>query len=204
MVNSNRGMLDTVREYGVRDERVLRAMAQVDRRSFVPEEYGHLAYEDRPISIGYGQTISQPYTVARMIELLISNSEFLISKAKVLEIGTGCGYQTAILAKLFEKVYSIDIVPELVGWAKRNLEKLKLKNVNPKVGDGKKGWPKYAPYDGVIVAAMAEEVPQALINQLKIGGRIVVPVKGEMMVGEKRGKRVKWEKRGSYSFVPLI
>ena len=160
-------MLDTVREYGVRDERVLAAMAEVDRRSFVPEEYGHLAYEDRPLPIGYGQTISQPYTVARMCELLIQKSKGKSQKyGRVLEIGTGSGYQTALLAKLFDKVYSVEVVPELARRAEFEIRNLKFENVKIKVGDGKEGWPRYAPYDGIIVAAMADEVPSELVNQL--------------------------------------
>ena len=198
-------MLDTVREYGVRDERVLRAMAQVDRRSFVPEEYGHLAYEDRPLPIGYGQTISQPYTVARMCELLIQKSKGKSQKyGRVLEIGTGSGYQTALLAKLFDKVYSVEVVPELARRAEFEIRNLKFENVKIKVGDGKEGWPRYAPYDGIIVAAMADEVPSELVNQLISGGRIVIPVKGEMMRGEKRDGKIIWEKLGSFSFVPLV
>lgn len=163
----------------------------------MPDEWKWAAYEDRPLPIGYGQTISQPYTVARMCELLGQGT-------RVLEIGTGSGYQTAILAKLFEKVYSVEVIPELSRMAKRNLVEAGIRNYELRIGDGKLGWPEHAPFDGIVVAANAQEVPQALIDQLKVGGRIVVPVKGEMMVGEKGGKRVKWEKRGSYLFVPLV
>ncbi|MBI2008323.1 protein-L-isoaspartate(D-aspartate) O-methyltransferase [Candidatus Amesbacteria bacterium] len=198
-------MLATIREYGVRDGRVLRAMASVDRAGFVPEEYRYLADEDRPLPIGYGQTISQPYTVSRMCELLIERLETSVRRLdRVLEIGTGSGYQTAILAKLFDKVYSVEVIPELSRTAERNLRELRITNYELRVGDGKEGWKEYAPYDGIIVAANAHEVPPALVDQLKIGGRIVIPVRGEMMVGEKGGKRVKWGKRGSYSFVPLV
>ncbi|TSC83872.1 MAG: protein-L-isoaspartate(D-aspartate) O-methyltransferase [Microgenomates group bacterium Gr01-1014_16] len=192
-------------------------MAGVDRAGFVPEEYKHLAYEDRPLPIGYGQTISQPYTVARMIELLIENSRNtspprwrsvsppnLGGDYKVLEIGTGSGYQAAILAQLFDRVYSVELIPELAREAKIKIQKSNIKNVEIKIGDGKEGWSEHAPYDGIIVAANAQEVPKALIGQLADGGRIVIPVKGEMMVGEKGGKKVKWGKRGGYSFVPLV
>lgn len=177
---------------------------KVDRAKFVLEEYKHLAYEDRPLPIGFGQTISQPYTVARMIELLISKFEYLNSKTKVLEIGTGSGYQTAILAQLFHKVYSVEIIPELSRMANKNLIETGIRNYELRIGDGKKGWREHAPYDGIIVAANAQEVPQALIDQLKVGGRIVIPVRGEMMVGEKGRKRVKLEKHGRYIFVPLV
>jgi len=179
-------------------------VGQVDRAVFVQEEYRYLAYEDRPLPIGYGQTISQPYTVARMLELLISKFEYLNPKTKVLEIGTGSGYQTAILAKLFKKVYSVEVIPELSRMADKNLREAGIRNYELRVGDGKLGWEEHAPYDGIIVAANAREVPQALIEQLKIGGRIVIPVRGEMMVGEKGKKRVKWEKHERYIFVPLV
>ena len=178
-------------------ERVSRAMAGVDRAVFVPEEYRHRAYEDTALPIGYGQTISQPYTVGRMCELLGQGT-------KVLEIGTGSGYQTAILAQLFDKVYSVEVIPELSWMAERNLRELGISNYELRVGDGKKGWSEHAPYDGIIVAANAQEVPQALIDQLKSGGRIVIPVRGEMMVGEKGKKRVKGEKHERYIFVPLV
>jgi len=186
------------------DERVLSAMRRVDRAVFVPEGYRGRAYEDTALPIGYGQTISQPYTVARMMELLISKFEYLNSKTKVLEIGTGSGYQTAILARLFGKVYSVEVVPELSRMAGRNLRELGILNYELRIGDGKLGWAEHAPYDGIIVAADARKVPSELVNQLISGGRMVIPVRGEMMVGEKGEKRVKWEKRGSYSFVPLI
>lgn len=171
--------------------------SQVDRALFVPEEYKRLAYEDWPLPIGFGQTISQPYTVGRMVELLGRGT-------RVLEIGTGSGYQTAILSKLFEKVYSVEVIPELAREAEMRFEKLDMRNIKVRIGDGKMGWPEHAPYDGIIVAADAQEVPEALIEQLKVGGRIVIPVRGEMMVGEKGKKRVKWEKHGSYLFVPLV
>ena len=189
------GMLEQIRRYGVADEQVLAAVRQVDRAKFVPEEYKHLAYEDRPLSIGQGQTISQPYTVARMIELLISKSEFLISKAKVLEIGTGSGWETAILGKLFKKVYSVELIPELSRMARKNLIESGITNYELRIGDGKKGWKKYAPYEAIIVAANANEVPQALLDQLAEGGRMVIPVRGEMLRIEKWGK---------FNFVPLV
>ncbi len=172
-------------------------MAAVDRAAFVPEEWRGAAGEDRPLPIGFGQTVSQPYTVARMLELLGSGR-------KVLEVGTGSGWQTAILARLFDRVYSVEIIPELAREAEVKIQKLEIRNVKIKIGDGKGGWKRYAPFDGIVVAAEAWEVPPALIEQLAEGGRMVIPVKGEMMVGEKRGGRVKWERHGSYIFVPLI
>lgn len=197
-------MLEQIRQYGVADGTVLAAVASVDREKFVPDEYKHLAYEDRPLPIGYGQTISQPYTVARMCELLVLSTKRKVLRDKVLEIGTGSGYQTAILAKLFKKVYSVEVIGGLSRMADKNLRESGITNYELRVGDGKKGWKKYAPYDAIIVAANAQEIPPVLIDQLAEEGRLVIPVRGEMMVGEKRGKRVKWEKRGNYSFVPLV
>ena len=199
-------MLSQIRRYGVVDERVLGAMAMVDRAGFVPEEYKHLAYEDRPLSIGQGQTISQPYTVARMIELLVEGTKVQRGKGtKVLEIGTGSGWETAILAKLFEKVYSVELIPELSRMERKNLDELQITNCQLLIGDGKKGWKKHAPYEAIIVAANADRVPQALIGQLKIGGRIVIPVRGEMMRGTKFPTgQVRWENFGQFSFVPLV
>ncbi|OGC92452.1 protein-L-isoaspartate O-methyltransferase [Candidatus Amesbacteria bacterium RIFCSPHIGHO2_02_FULL_47_9] len=197
-------MLGTLRMYGVKDQRVLAAMGEIDRAEFVPNEWRWAAYEDRPLAIGHGQTISQPYTVARMCELLTQNLKFEIRNLKILEIGTGSGYQTAILAKLFDRVYSIDIVPDLIEMAKRSLEELGIMNYELRVGDGKKGWKEYAPYDGIIVAADAEEIPEALIEQLAAGGRIVVPVRERLMRGVKGGKGMKWEGFEYYVFVPLV
>lgn len=198
-------MIETIRDYGVGDERVLSAMAEVDRAEFVPGEWKWAAYEDRPLPVGYGQTISQPYTVARMCELLIENSKLpKLQNSKVLEVGTGSGYQAAILSRLFAKVYSVELVSELAWRAKLKIRDLKFENVEIKIGDGKKGWPKYAPYDGIIVAANADEVPQVLVDQLAEGGRVVIPVGGEMWRGIKIKGEMKWESCGGFSFVPLV
>ena len=207
-------MLETLRRYGIKDERVLEAMAAVDRREFVPGEWKRAAYEDRPLPIGWDQTISQPYTVARMIELLIENLK-LENRAlgartsrgnlKVLEVGTGSGYQTAILARLFDKVYSVEVVAELARRAEFEIRNSKFENVRIKNGDGKYGWKKHAPYQAIIVAADAREVPGALIEQLAGSGRIVIPVMGEMRRGTKAKNGVmQWEKLEKYLFVPLV
>lgn len=181
------------------EDKVREAMGQVDRAGFVPGEFRHLAYEDRPLQIGYGQTISQPYAVARMVELLGNGG------GKVLEIGTGSGYQTAVLAKLFDKVYSVEVILELSRMADKNLQESGIMNYELRIGDGKLGWLEHAPYDGIIVAANAQEVPQALVEQLKVGGRIVIPVRGEMTrVTKERDGRVTEEKLGQFSFVPLV
>ncbi len=156
---------------GVSDERVLNAMRTVERHLFVPEHQMPFAYEDYPLPIGYNQTISQPYIVALMTELLK-----LEGNDTVLEVGTGSGYQAAVLAEIGCKVYTIEIVPELAESARINLEKRGYINIKVKAGDGYKGWEEYAPFDAIIITAAAEEVPPPLIEQLREGGRMVVPV----------------------------
>ncbi len=156
---------------GVKNERVLKAMLEVKRHLFVPEPYRELAYSDRPLPIGEGQTISQPYIVALMTELVNPRKD-----EKVLEIGTGSGYQAAVLAKLCQQVYTIEIVESLAESAKARLKKLGYDNINVKHGDGFKGWEKYAPYDAIIVTCAPPEIPPPLIEQLKEGGRLVIPV----------------------------
>lgn len=188
-------MVVTIRRYGVVDRRVLRAVREVDRKAFVPARWRPLAYEDRALPIGFGQTISQPYTVACMCELLVHGSSFIAEDAKVLEIGTGSGWQTAILSRIFSQVYSVEVVAELSRMAERNLHELRISNFELRVGDGKLGWPEYAPYPAIIVAADAKEIPPVLIDQLAEGGRMVIPVRGEMLVVEKHG---------NFVFVPLV
>ncbi len=161
-----------LRESGIRDERVLAAFAQVVRSAFVPERYREDAESDRPLPIGCGQTISQPYVVAYMTEKLgLAGSE------RVLEVGTGSGYQAAILARLADEVFSIEIVPELALRAKDVLiGALGIRNVRLRTGDGADGWPEEAPFDRIIVTAAAPEVPPALVEQLAPGGRMILPV----------------------------
>ena len=156
---------------GVRDPRVLQAMREVKRHLFVPGESAEDAYEDYPLPIGEGQTISQPYIVALMTELLELQPD-----DKVLEIGTGSGYQAAILSRLAREVRSIEIVPSLAETAGKRLDLLGYDNVHLRVGDGYKGWPDEAPFDAIIVTAAPPEIPQALVDQLAEGGRMVVPV----------------------------
>jgi protein-L-isoaspartate(D-aspartate) O-methyltransferase len=156
---------------GVKATRVLEAMRSVPRHLFVPDEMRAHAYEDRPLPIGWSQTISQPYIVAAMTELLDPQPDH-----KVLEVGAGSGYQAAVLAKLVKEVHTIEIVPELAKQAKLNLAAAGIKNVNVIAGDGYRGLPSKAPFDGIIVTAAPEEVPQPLLDQLKIGGRLVIPV----------------------------
>lgn len=197
-------MLGTIRRYGVVDKRVLAAMASTDRGEYVAGS----AYADQPVPIGFGQTASQPYTVARMIELAIqdvplANAPFDPRKAKVLEVGTGSGWQTAVLAKLFKQVYSVEKIPQLAQLAKEALSRSAVTNVEIKVGDGKLGWPEHAPYAAIIVSADANRVPGDLVNQLAEKGRIVIPVRGEMRRGIKTNSRMRWESFGAFTFVPL-
>ena len=161
-----------IKRRGVRDENVLNAMRKVPRHEFVPKSQIEFAYSDTPLPIGCGQTISQPYMVAVMTELLKPNKN-----KKILEIGTGCGYQTAILAEICKEVYTIERIPELTEMAKRNLKKLGYNNVFFKTGDGTIGWKEFSPFDGIIVTAGAPSVPESLKHQLsKNGGILVIPV----------------------------
>lgn len=160
-----------LRGRGIKDPRVLAAMEAVPRQLFVPENLRQLAYEDRPLSIGEGQTISQPYVVAYMSELLE-----LRGGEKVLEIGTGSGYHTAVLARLAAEVYSIEIIPSLSESAKSLIEQLGLRNVYLKVGDGFFGWEEKTPFDAILLTAAAPKVPEPLWRQLREGGRIIMPL----------------------------
>lgn len=165
-------LAEALRGMGIRDERVLGAFAEVPRSAFVPERLRDEADSDRPLPIGLGQTISQPFVVAHMTELLR-----LAGNERVLEVGTGSGYQTAILARLAEEVFSVEILPELAGRAREALlGGLGAANVRLRVGDGALGWPEEAPFDRVIVTAAAPEVPSALVAQLARRGRLVLPV----------------------------
>jgi protein-L-isoaspartate(D-aspartate) O-methyltransferase len=152
-------------------ERVLNSLRQTPRDQFVPRSSAVYAWENRPLGIGYGQTISQPFIVALMTELLEPEAS-----ARVLEIGTGSGYQAAVLARLVSEVYTIEIVPELAEQASMRLAELGYDNVQVRAGDGWHGWPEAAPFDSIIVTAVAEEIPPNLIEQLKPGGRIVIPI----------------------------
>ena len=158
---------------GIHNPRVLAVMRKVERHLFVKPQYLNVAYQDGALPIDCDQTISQPYIVALMTDLL----ELTVT-SKVLEIGTGCGYQTAVLAELAREVYSIEIIPGLVKSAKARLEALDYRNVHLKKGDGYYGWQEHAPYDAVLVAAAPPNVPERLIQQLKPGGRMVIPVGG--------------------------
>lgn len=188
---------------GVSDKRVLQAMAVVPRHEFVPAELLDSAYGDHPLPIGYGQTISQPYIVAWMTELLeIGPGD------KVLEIGTGSGYQAAILAEITDQVYSVEIIPELAEQAAGRLRRLGYTSIHLKQGDGYYGWEEHAPYDAIIVTAAPDHIPQPLVQQLKDGGRMVIPV-GPVGAFQtlwritKEGEQIRSENMGGVIFVPL-
>ena len=187
---------------GIKDERVLAAMAKVPREEFIPVDARADAYEDGPLPIGYEQTISQPYIVAFMTEQLRPKPG-----DRVLEIGSGSGYQAAILAELMAEIYTVEIVPALGKTAEATLKRLDYKNVHIKVGDGYKGWPEEAPFDAVIVTCAPEKVPQSLVDQLKDGGRMVIPV-GErfaqqLYLLEKKNGQLKESATLSVRFVPM-
>ena len=188
---------------GIYDPAVLTAMRTVPRHEFVLPEDLDQAYGDYPLSIGYDQTISQPYIVASMTQ------ELRIDKtSRVLEIGTGCGYQSAILAEVCRHVYSIECIPELLRAAAERLERLGCANVTTRVGDGSRGWPEFAPFDGILVAAAATEVPPALLGQLADPGRMLIPLgihlfDQQLVLIEKKGGRISQTELYGVRFVPL-
>jgi len=188
---------------GVEDIRVIQAMKKVPRHLFIEKTYYHQAYNDYPLPIGQNQTISQPYMVASMTELLELKDD-----ERVLEIGTGSGYQTAILALLCSKVYSVERISELTRKARLTLKQLGFSNINLIVRDGTLGWPEFAPYNGIIVTAGAPEIPDALIEQLANNGRMVIPVGNEasqtLNFVEKHKGRIYRKEFFGCTFVPLV
>jgi protein-L-isoaspartate(D-aspartate) O-methyltransferase len=184
-------MVQRLREKGIRDERVLGAMAQVPRHLFVEEALASRAYEDTALPIGFSQTISQPYVVARMIELVLQDQK----AGSVLEVGTGCGYQAAVLAQIFPEVYSIERIKALLERARVNLLGLRLKNLRLAHGDGYAGLEKAAPFQSIIVAAAARQVPESLLRQLAPGGRMILPLH------EKAGQRLVLYARSGRGFL---
>lgn len=190
--------------FGIKDKRILEAFLKTPRHKFVRKKYRDEAYLDIPLPIGENQTISQPSLVAQMTELLK-----LKGKEKVLEIGTGSGYQAAILSALAKEVYTVEILPKLAQKAAQTLKKLKYENVHVQIANGTLGLPQYAPYDAIIVTAGAKDIPKALIDQLKIGGRMVIPVGNqpksqELKVVIKRKNKLEVEDIELVLFVPLI
>lgn len=165
-------MLSRLREQGIKDEVTLSAMGEIPRHVFVDEALATRAYEDVSLPIGFGQTISQPYTVAKMTETLRAGGTL----GKVLEIGTGCGYQTAVLSKVAKEVYSLERINPLVMKARKHLRETRMSNIKLKHADGTVGLPDFAPFDGIIVTAAASHIPEDLLQQLAVGGRMVIPV----------------------------
>lgn len=201
-IRARRDMVETqIRKRGIKDERLLKAMFEVERHKFVPREMQRFAYIDRPLPIREGQTISQPYIVAIMTELLKLDGD-----ERVLEIGTGSGYQAAILAELVKKVYTIEILEPLAKKAEKLLNDLGYENITVKLGDGYLGWEEYAPFDAIIVTCAPPHIPQPLIDQLAEGGRMVIPVgvyRQELKLLEKLDGQIKTSSIIPVRFVPM-
>jgi protein-L-isoaspartate(D-aspartate) O-methyltransferase len=199
-------MVERLREQGIHDERVLAAMNAVPRHLFVEEALASRAYDDTALPIGFAQTISQPYVVARMIECLIRGEKH---PGKVLEVGTGCGYQAAVLAQVFKEVYSIERIRALLDRARANLLGLRLSNLRLTHGDGYAGLEKAAPFQAIIVAAAAREVPEALVRQLATGGRMVLPLRAShrdaqrLVLIERNGRALIESELDPVRFVPM-
>ena len=196
-------MIDALRGEGITNERVLGAMTEIPRHVFVEEGIASRAYEDVPLPIGHGQTISSPTIVGLMTQLLLEKKPM----NKVLEVGTGCGYQTAVLAKLVKEVYTLERIAPLMDKARRHLRDLRYYNVRYKHVDGHDGYPEGAPYDGILIAASATHVPQALKEQLAVGGRMVLPVGTEqqwLYVIDRDEKGFTEKRHAGVHFVPLL
>ena len=196
-------LVQRLRENGIEDESVLNTIASTPRHIFIDEALAHRAYEDTALPIGNGQTISQPYIVAKMTELLLANGPL----NNVLEIGTGSGYQTAVLAPLVKKLYSVERIEPLLKKARQRLRTLKHHNVSLKLSDGTWGWPECGPYDAIIAAAAPEEIPQGLLDQLADGGRMILPVGGDqqtLVLVERNGEQFKYSDLEDVKFVPFL
>lgn len=197
-------LISRLREQGVSDQAVLDVMARTPRHIFLDEALAHRAYEDSALPIGYQQTLSQPYIVARMTELLLSAG----ARKRVLEVGTGSGYQTAILAQLVDRVYSVERILPLQSKARERMRMLGLSNVHLKHADGGMGWEERGPYDGIMVTAAPETVPQALVDQLADGGMLVIPVgtsrHQQLRLLKKQGDKLEELSIEPVMFVPLV
>jgi len=197
-------LVQRLMEQGITDERVLDRIRSVPRHLFMDEALATRAYEDMALPIGFGQTISQPFIVARMTERLLAADP----TGKVLEIGTGCGYQTAVLSPLVTEIYTIERIAALLGRARRSLRELKIRNVHFRHDDGSVGWAARAPFDGILVAAAPRAVPSVLFDQLRMGGRLLAPVgpngAQELLCYTKTERGIARESLGPVSFVPLL
>ena len=197
-------LVQRLREQGIANLAVLDRIRNVPRHIFVDEALGSRAYEDTALPIGYGQTISQPYIVARMTEALLEAG----AADSVLEVGTGCGYQTAVLAPLVTRLYTIERIEPLLARARERLKELGIRNVRFRHGDGTLGWKAHAPFDGILVAAAPLTVPEALVRQLRVGGRLLVPIgpegEQELVRFTRREQGMQRESLGAVAFVPLL
>jgi protein-L-isoaspartate(D-aspartate) O-methyltransferase len=197
-------LVQRLRDQGISNLAVLERIRNVPRHIFVDEALGSRAYEDTALPIGFGQTISQPYIVARMTEALLEAG----TPENVLEVGTGCGYQTAVLAPLAKRLNTIERIEPLLARARERLKELGIRNVRFRHGDGSLGWKAHAPFDGILVAAAPLTVPEPLLKQLKVGGRLIVPIgpegQQELVRLTRREQRVERETLGPVAFVPLL
>jgi len=197
-------LVQRLREQGIANLAVLERIRNVPRHIFVDEALGSRAYEDTALPIGYGQTISQPYIVARMTEALLEAG----AAENILEVGTGCGYQTAVLAPLVARLYTIERIEPLLMRARERLKELGIRNVRFRHGDGTLGWKAHAPFDGILVAAAPLTVPEALVRQLRVGGRLLVPIgpegEQELVRFTRREQGMQRESLGAVAFVPLL
>jgi protein-L-isoaspartate(D-aspartate) O-methyltransferase len=197
-------LVQRLQDQGIKDQRVLDRIRNVPRHLFMDEALATRAYEDTALPIGFGQTISQPYVVARMTEALLAAGP----APTVLEIGTGCGYQTAVLSPLVENLYTIERISSLLGKARRTLRELRIRNVHFRHEDGSIGWPARAPFDGILLTAAPHAVPPALFDQLVVGGRLIAPVgpegRQELLRYTKGENGLRKESLGAVSFVPLL
>jgi protein-L-isoaspartate(D-aspartate) O-methyltransferase len=196
-------LVETLQSKGIRDLAVLRAIEMTPRHAFVPTGLRHRAYEDAPLPIGNGQTISQPWVHARYLELLK-----LTGKEKVLEIGTGSGYQTVLLAHLASQVFSIERISALLQQARENIQRTGVNNVSLLLGDGTIGWREYAPYDAILVGAGAPSIPQPLLDQLAEGGRLLIPIgdreEQKLVVADRKNGQIELHDVAPVRFVPLV
>ena len=197
-------MVERLRAQGIRDETVLAAMGEVPRHIFVDEALSSRAYEDLALPLGYGQTISSPHTVARMTELARNGR----SLGKVLEIGTGCGYQSAVLGRVARQVYSMERLAALIRKARRNLREAGVTNIHLRHGDGHAGMPEVAPFDAIVMTAAAARAPDALLGQLGVGGRMILPIarsdEQHLFIIERTGKGMVERRMDPVVFVPLL
>jgi protein-L-isoaspartate(D-aspartate) O-methyltransferase len=197
-------LVQRLQEQGIKDQRVLDRIRNVPRHLFMDEALASRAYEDTALPIGFGQTISQPFVVAKMTEALLAAGEM----SRVLEIGTGCGYQTAVLSPLVTEMYSVERIAPLLARARRTLRELRIRNVNFRHDDGNIGWAARAPFDGILLTAAPHTVPQILFEQLRPGGRLIAPVgpegKQELFRYTKGETRIDRQSLGAVSFVPLV